>query len=331
MLKRVALCALLLLCSPAALRAELTEAERADVKLLIESAQDLRMGERYLTTAIMCCSTPEARPALATALDLFQDLQIEHWRALAFLLHTGTDNEPAKPTFTPLSWHTQAWFHIDRYTQRLSWLQSALTAAKAFHPRDTIYQDSLRRARDIWVVNARATVDRMNPALPFSNPWPTLQRGKTIHTVVGPHGDYRSMHHKINRGKNYAMEAYGALLGLYRGGADGSRIRDAWTESSNMLDTLDHVTGLLADVTFTDEEASEDRFCRTLRATKLLTVTAADRYKRWGDSVARLVPAAYTLLILRLVDSWKHAVDLGTWGGLLFPESPRCTSQFLKQ
>jgi hypothetical protein len=331
MIKRVALgVMLLMLCSPAVVRAELTVDERADIKDLIESMKALRAGERYLTAAIVCCSTPDARPALATALGRFHTAQIAHWLALGNFLHTGTENPTPKPTLSTLAWHTTAWFYLNRYEIHLVEIQADLKAAQAFHKTNAAYQDNLRRARDIWVASARGYADRLDPALMYNNPWPALAPGKTIENVVGPHGDYRMMHFLLNRGKNYAMDTYGALITVYRQGGDAAKIREAWTQSSEMLDALDKATGLLADVTFTAEEAAEDRFCRVLRATKMLTVTAALRYQTWGDIISQFLPAPYNLIVAKLVDSWKHAVDLSAWRAFSFPESTRCTSPFLK-
>jgi len=331
MIKRVALgVMLLLLCSPAVVRADLTSAERADIKDLIESMRALRAGERYLTASIACCSTPEARPALATALARFQAAQIAHWQALGNFLHTGTENPTPLPNLSPLAWYTSAWFYLNRYETHLVEIQADLKAAQAFNKANAAYQDNLRRARDIWVASARGFADRVDPALTFTNPWPPLAPGKTVVTVVGPHGDYRMIHFLLNRGKNYAMDTYEALITVYRQGGDAARIREAWTQSSEALDALDKATGLLADVTFTAEEAAEDRFCRVLRATKTLTVTAALRYQTWGDIVSQFLPAPYNLIFAKLVDSWKHSIDIATWKAFVFPESARCTSPFLK-
>ena len=332
MVKRVALLAMvLLLCTPALVRADLTSEERADIKSLIESSKALRMGERYLAGAIKCCSTPEARPALANALSRFRDAQVEHFRALGYLLHTGTENQTPKPNRTWDQWHTSAWFYLDRYALRLEDIQDDLAAARAFHTTNATYQDYVKRARDVWVQSARYHVGQMDRANKYLSPWPALAPGKTVETVAGPHGDYREMHWRLNRGKNYALEAYIHVLQIYRDGVSGSSIRDAWVESSSMLDALDKASGLIADVTFTDEEASEDRFCRVLRATKVLTVTAGQKAKVWGDAIAKLLPDPYDNLFLRFVDSWKFGVDLGAWNSLVFPESARCTSPFLKE
>ena len=324
-MRRIALCAVFLaLFSPTIASAELSDAERGDIKDLIESGKSLRAGERYLADAIACCSTAEARPVLARALARFQAAQIDHWQALANLLHTGTENPTPKPELSPLEWYASAWFYLNRYESQLVQIQADLTAAKKFNKHNSRYQDDLRRARDIWVGSARNYVDRIDPGLEYSDPWPELRPGKSVHTVVGPHGDYRMMQWLINRGKNYAMDTYGALISAYRQGADGPKIRDAWVQSSEMLDALDHASGLLADVTFSAEEATEDRFCRTLRATKTLTVIAAQRYQAWGDAVSDLVPPPYNLVVAKLVDSWKHSVDLASWKAFVFPESTRC-------
>ena len=324
-MRRVALCAVLLaLLSPAIASAELSDAERGDIKDLIESAKSLRAGERYLADAIAGGSTAEARPALARALARFQAAQIDHWQALAHLLHIGTENPTPKPEFSPLEWYASAWFYLNRYESQLVQIQADLSAAKTFNTQNSRYQDSVRRARDIWVGSARSYVDRIDPSLEYSDPWPQLLPGKTVHTVVGPHGDYRSMQWLINRGKNYAMDTYGALITAYGQGADGQKLRDAWVQSSEMLDALDRASGLLADVTFSAEEANEDRFCRALRVTKTLTVIAAQRYQAWGDAVSDLVPSPYNLVVAKLVDSWKHSVDLSSWKAFVFPESTRC-------
>jgi hypothetical protein len=321
---------LLVLCSPLAVRAELTTAERADIKNLVDSSKALRTGERYLTAAMAVSTTSTARPALANALDRFNSAQIDHWRALAFFLHAGTENPTPKPTLSSTQWYTSAWFHLDAYVAELAALEADLDIAQAFNATNASYQDNIRRARDIWVTSARTYAERMNPALPYLSPWPALLPGKTVQNVVGPHGDYRSMQWLINRGKNYAMDTYGTLITAYRNGANGAKIRDAWTHSSDMLDTLDRSSALLANVTFTTEEAAEDRFCRVLRVTKLLTVNAGQRYQTWGDAVSNLVPAPYNLVVAKLVDSWKHAIDLSSWKALVFPESTRCASPFLK-
>ena len=316
--------------SPAGVRAELADAERADIKTLVDSATALREGERAVAAAIACCSTSATRPVLANALGRFHSVQVAHWRALANFLHTGTENPTPKPSLSPLEWYTRAWFYVDLYTTRLGDLDKELTLALAYNKTDTAYQDNLRRARDLGVRSARALADELDPAHAYLDPWPALRAGKTVHTVLGPHGDYRQMQWLINRGKNYAMDTSTALLTAYRGGADSATVRDAWVQSSQMLSALDHASGLLADVTFSAEETNEDRFCRTLRVTKLLTVTAAQHYEGWGDAVARLLPAPYGVVFAKLVDGWKHALDLSSWNALVFPESTRCAAEFLK-
>ncbi len=326
------LAAALALTIPAA--AELTDAEKAGIKNLVESSRNLRNGERYLIRSIGCCSTLEARPALHAALYLFYRTQTEHWHVLAHLLHVGPDNPTPKPEWTDAEWRASAWFYLDRYRWQLGAIQTALTNAKAYHVDNAVYQDNLRRARDIWVQNA-SKLSALDPGLLYLDPWPELLPGKTIQTVVGPHGDYRQMQHFIARGKNYALDAYGPLIALYLkgpatvGGVDGDMVRNAWLNSSNMLDVLDRATALLADVPLTAEEASEDRFCRTLRVGKLLTVSAPAWYQRWGNIVADMIPPQYRGIVAKLVDSWKH-VDWSMWQSLVFPESARCTSPFLK-
>jgi hypothetical protein len=318
----------LVLCAPGVSKAELTWAERNDVRNLIESARALRNGERYLIEAIKCCSA-EARPVLATVLGRFYGAQIDHWRALAFILHTGTEAPVSKPAFTDAEWLSQAWFHIDRYRDRLDDITDGLNDAEALYEDHAGYQDTIRRIRTIWIKAARWHIDQMNPKLPYLDPWPAST--DTIPNVVGPHGDYRRMQWYINRGKNYALDGYSELIAAYREGtAAGWRIRDAWVQSSNMLDSLDRATGLLADVTFTAEHAAEDRFCRALRVTKILTVESATRYQAWAAVVAGFIPGRFGTFFARLGDSWKHAIDLGSWQALVFPESARCTSPFLK-
>ena len=208
-------------------------------------------------------------------------------------------------------------------------IQSALTAAQAFHQTNTAYQDNLRRARDIWISSARTRVQSMDPGLQYLDPWPAPAPGKTIPSVVGPHGDYRMMQWDVNRGKNYALDTYVALITAYRQGASGLKIKDAWTQSSAMLDTFDRASGLLANVTFTTEEAAEDRFCRALRVQKLLTITAAGRYEQWARVVSGLIPAPYNAIVASLAESWKRGIDGTSWRGMVFPESSRCASTFL--
>src|SRR5688572_12031248 len=140
----LALLTLVLIAAPAS--AELSVLEQADVKRLVESSQKLRTGERYLVESLTCCSTPEARPTLANALEAFRKAQIEHWRALAFLLHTGLENPTPLPVFTNEQWRTQAWFHLDRYNTQLDVIASALTSARAHHVSNAAYQDNLKRA-----------------------------------------------------------------------------------------------------------------------------------------------------------------------------------------
>ena len=321
---------LLMIGSATPVNAELTAAERADIKAFINSSAALRTGERYLAASIQCCSTSDARPALAKALDLFYDAQVDHWRALGFFLHTGTENPTPKPVLSAKSWHDNAWNHVDLYVAHLGEIESALTQAQAFHKTNATYQDNLRRARDIWVSNARTLAEGMNPALPYLTPWPALAAGKTVHTVVGPHGDYRMMQWDLNRGKNYALDTYVALITAYGQGASGTKIKEAWAHSSAMLDTLDRASGLLAGVTFTTEEAAEDRFCRTLRAQKLLTITAAERYQQWASAVSGLLAPPYGTIVANLAESWKRGIDGTSWRGLVFPESSRCTADFLE-
>ena len=319
----------LVLCAPGVSTAELTAAERNDVRDLIESARALRSGERYLIEAIKCCSA-EARSVLATVLGRFHGAQIDHWRALAFLLHTGTEAPTSKPTMTDEQWLASAWFHIDRYRDRLKDIADGLNDAQDVYRDLAWYQDLIRRTRDIWISAARWHIDQMNPNLKFRDPWPASLAGDDNPNVVGPHGDYRRMQWYINRGKNYTLDSYAELIAAYREGATGWRIRDAWIQSSNMLDSLDRATGLLADVTFTAEHAAEDRFCRALRVTKILTVESATRYQAWAGVIAGFLPGRFAAVFSKLADGWKHAIDLSAWQGFLFPNSARCTAQFLK-
>ena len=101
-MRRIALCAVFLaLFSPTIASAELSDAERGDIKDLIESGKSLRAGERYLADAIACCSTAEARPVLARALARFQAAQIDHWQALP----TSSTPEPRTRRPSPSSRH----------------------------------------------------------------------------------------------------------------------------------------------------------------------------------------------------------------------------------
>lgn len=326
------LAAVLALAAPA--HAILTDLETADLKRLVESSQALRTGERYLANAIHGGTTSASRPALHTALAAFHGVQQEHRRALSFFLHIGIDAAPSKPNKTPAQWHTGAWFYLDRYRAGLGGVQKALTQAKVHTPADAAYQDSLRRA-GLLVATAQSHAGTMNKSLPYTTPWPALRdSGKpvpfTVPTVVGPHGDYREMQWLIGRGKNYALDTYLALLIAYKQNADGKLIRDAWVASSTLLDIQDRATALLADVTFTAEEAGEDRFCRALRVRKLLGVNAAVAYQRWGDAIAVMVGPPYGPAMAKLVDSWKHGIDWPIWQGDVFPESTRCSAPFLK-
>ena len=319
----------LVLCAPGVSMADLNGAERNDVRNLVESARALRNGERYLIEVLHCCS-PEARPILATLLARFHGAQIDHWRALAFLLHTGTEASTSKPTMTDQQWLSSAWFHIARYRDRLTDITEGLNEAQEFYQDNAGYQDVIRRTRDIWIKAARWNVGQLNPNLTYSDPWPASVSGDDNPNVVGPHGDYRRMQWYVNRGKNYTLDAYAELIAAYREGAAGWRMRNAWVQSSIMLDSLDRATGLLADVTFTPEHAAEDRFCRILRVTKILTVESATRYQAWAGVVAGFLPGRFSAIFSKLADGWKHAIDLSSWQGFVFPNSARCTAEFLK-
>ena len=307
---------------------QLKDAEIADLARLTDSMTFLRRSQAFVLDNLIIAS-PEAGPVYVQLLTAFQAAQIEHWQFRAYLGKGGTENPSPKPTMTHEQWRAAAEFHRPRYRRALDMIAVLIDRAKDHHVDQAAYQDNLRRAKDIWLSQARTALAKMDPGLTWENPWPALRPDKTVETMVGPHGDFRFSVWGINRGINYQMDAYAGAIRAYRAGADPKVLRDYYTQSAAGLDDLDHAWALTYDVTRTVEEAAEDRFCRVLRVVKLKTVNAAKRYQAAQSVLGALVPPAYRELATKPADSWKHAVDVSTWQDMVFPESTRCASGFV--
>jgi hypothetical protein len=331
---------LLLLAGPAAAQqatteapprhAQLTDAEVDDLRDLTTSMTMLRLAQGHLVANLPIVSA-EAKPLFVQMLTTLMQAQIEHWRFRAFLGKSGVENPEPLPTLTHEQWRTRAEFHRARYALALDALEKLIGRAQAHHVDHAGYQDNLRRAKDIRLKSAKAFLAKMDPDLTWETPWPKLRAGKTVPTMVAPHGNFRLSVWGVNRGINYTMDSYEAAIAAYKAGAVKPKdLVEFYTQTAAGLDTLDRVWALTYDVPLSDDEAKDDRFCRVLRISKLKTVTAAKRFQAAYEVVSRMVPKEFRILVAKPADGWKHAVDVSVWEDFVFPESERCTSAFLK-
>lgn len=325
---------------PRAAYCELTSAEKLQAKRLLDATFDLGAGERYLATAVQSGTRSlAARDSLAAA--LLPAIRASNELTLATVIVLGTSPANAADAAALAAWEAlsrpeqleRAWFHLNRVIGFLVDAQTKALAAQAYNVDDAVYQDALRRARTIWFENALTKSRAVDRTLAFADPYPPLCFGCTVITVVGPHGDYKAAQKKLYFATKYFRDwvsdwhtAYGtsALLDSY------ANVRGALVQYSNGIDAQHRAMGLLAGIAWSEEEAAEDPFCRTLRTLKLLTVTVPFRYHAtqdyWRYLSAALPHQPFQASLTRLSDSWKHN-DEAAWELMVFPNGSRCPTR----
>jgi hypothetical protein len=330
----------------------LTSDEKADIARFVRSAILVREAKDWLLPNIAKYTTAATRDTLHAALFYYERALGEHYVALANFLHVGhigagagpagfNVHEPDQPD---TKWLADAWAAADLYVGHLVNMQKQVTAATKFFPASSgVDAASTARSvewqRNVSVASARLTAARtlvtaMTRTLPYAHPWPALRVSATavpftIRTAVGPHGRYRLMQWDINRGKNYIGNAQVAVLPEYKKGADGQKIAHIWVQDTALRNGLDIAGALLAGVTFDADQAADDRFCQVLRVVKILTVSVPTAFNNWQASIGALIPQPWANFVSISGDAWRH-IDFGTWSSMVFPESTRCASPFLR-
>ena len=320
-------------------QAALSQAEQEDVRRLVQSVWDTRAAMNAVKRAVTRgCLTEETRPALHAILTSLHAAQVQHWQALATLLHTSNEQPTGRPELSPAGWHKRAWYYNDRYVTALDATDAKIRLARRACSDNAEYQDDLRKASEASLRSAKTLIQAMNRSLPFAEPYPDLRPGKTIPTVLGPHGDYIKTQWRTNFGKKYMLDSFGHLITWFKDAplAEVTEklppFRDALTQWAGGMDVLDRVTALTAGVTFTPEEAAEDAFCRTLRWRKLATVTAATRIGFFQSFVGAIIGGQLGGVVSKSGDGWRHGWgNLNVWMADIFPENSRCASAFVNE
>ena len=336
-MKRLAIALVMVLTAATAAQAALTEAEQQDIRRLVSSVWDTRRAMAHVKGAVTRgCLTEESRGALYAALNSLHAAQFQHWQAVATLLHTSNDQPTPRPDLTPEQWHKRGWHYTTRYIAALDAAETRIRAARRHCDDNTDYQADLRAAGETWVRNAKSAAQAMDRSLKYAEPYPDLRPGKTVPTLVGPHGDYLRVQWRTSFGKKYMLDSLEHLLTWFKTAPLGEvtekvpLFRDALTQWASGMDSLDRVTALTAAVTFTQEEAEEDAFCRTLRWRKIATVRAPTRIGSYQSFVGKIVGGPLGHAFAKSGDAWRHGWgNMNVWAADVFPESARCASPFV--
>ena len=318
--------------------AALTDAEKTSVKAGIEATFRIGSAEKYLAQAIAIGTTsPEARSALADAMEaiIYASLDLSHGTTI---LMGGTARVAGIPEFEALPRERQmaeGRFYLNRAAGALVQVQAAMTRATVFNPEDQTYQDSLRRARDIWLALAISRLAAVDRSLLYADPPPEPPcAGCATRPTVGPHGDYYAFQHALWRATHYWRSWALDAAALYRAGVDQMAVAGAFAVYTDGIDYQHHAEALIAGVGLDASDDAKDQFCKVLEALSLLT-SLTERRTAWTYHVLTTswAPVRSTLPLysdswVHLSDSWRHS-DHAAWMLMVFKNEPqvsRCRS-----
>ena len=321
-----------LLWVPLAASAELTPDEGRSLLQLRAATLNLSTGLMdYVALLMNTATTDQTRPIFGAAMQNALLASREANMAIGLLLNVITEQvstvEFANIAALPRSERVAlAWWRCDRAIMYIQSAQRTLAGAKSLNQNDGAYQDAIRRATDIWFLNALTALLSVDRALAYTNPNPS-----SFPQIVGPHGDFATAEWMLWRSQHYAHDAMddmvvaylGTKLNSYAGSAD--IFRRLLMGSDIDVDAM----VLLAGVTWTDQQVQQGVFFRTVDVLRVLT-DEEQLPKRWMEAVGTMrdfwLPAMSAgpavadrvrTALVRVVDAWKHA-DGAAWRLMIF-------------
>jgi hypothetical protein len=317
--------------TPAA--AAFTGAEQTEMLRLVSGATTISEIMRYLSFAMQGGSQKPVGEALNAASEASREAHLAYGLLLNIVVQQRATSAFDELQAVPRDGRVAlAWSHLDRSLRFLDSTESALTRALSA-TTDPTSQDSLQRARDIWVANARQDLRGVDRSLAFSSPNPP-----TYPAVIGPHGSYDDAEWFLWRANWYALDMLEAISTAY---AEGPTLPDYWpvykavNSASILLDTVMRAQGVVAGMTFTPAQASLDPFFRVLDELRTITTESSERYMEIQENLAAWVPQlssaaacggssapssaviSFVAALTRLTDSWRN-VDHAVWQELVF-------------
>lgn len=323
----------LVVAAPPSARASFTSAEEAELLKLVNGLDNISEALRYVAYAIRRGTTAQTQGPLADSLALFVLAARDAERAYGLLLDVITEQRGTS-IYKTLEGQSrtermaQAWWRIDRSVNSLVMAEAALTRAFAANT-DSVYQDNVRRARDIWSVAARRYLLWVDRSLAYATPNPA-----SFPKVIGPHGDYDQSQWFLWRSHWYALDMLDSVTAAFR--ADSIQT-DYWSvyktisSTTSIMDAHVQSAGTLAGMTMTSAQVGQDPFFKVLDELEIMTEDTPERYHEiqrelatWIGKGRSATLASLSQALIRLTDSWRHA-DHGVWQQLTFPNCTLAT------
>lgn len=312
-------------------RAAFTTAEQTELLKLVDGLENISEALRYVAYGIRTGTTTATQTPLADSLGLLILAARDAERGNGLLLDVIVEQN-GTTAFTTMSSQSRsgrvalAWFYIDRSITTLTTAQSVLQRAQTANA-NSVYQDNVRRAREIWVPSARRNLAGISRGLTYASPDPP-----SYPKVIGPHGEYDTAQWFIWRSHWYLLDMLDAVNAAFRADiiqTDYWSVYKTISSATNILDGHVSAAATLAGMTVSATQVGQDPFFRVLDELETMTEDTSERFHEMQRELVTwisqgrtptLTPLAQALI--RLTDSWRHA-DHGVWRQLTFPE---CTN-----
>jgi hypothetical protein len=309
-------------------RAAFTTAEQTELLKLVDGLENISEALRYVAYGIRTGTTTATQTLLADSLGLLILAARDAERANGLLLNVIVEQN-GTTAFTTMASQSRrarvalAWFYIDRSVITLGTAGSVLQRAQAANA-NSVYQDNVRRAREIWVPSARRNLAGISRSLTYASPNPS-----SYPKVIGPHGEYDNAQWFMWRSHWYLLDMLDSVTAAFRADIIQTDYWSVYKTISSATNILDgHVTsaGTLAGMTLMSSQIGQDPFFRVLDELETMTQDTAERFHEIQREIVTwishgrtptLAPLAQALI--RLTDSWRHA-DHGVWRQLTFPD-----------
>jgi len=311
--------------------ADFTAPEQESLLALKSSSQLVSTGLRdYAVGPVLDRLPVTSRSTLADGLRWAFNAQRELNDAHAALLNviTAQTHTPQHTMWEvqPRSYFvTYAWWRMDRAAWMLDNARKTFAAIQASAAADPVLYDAARRVSETWFGQALSAMQRVDRSLAYAAPNPV-----SFPQVVGPHGDYAGTQWRIWRSQWYLHDALDEWLAAYTAEALPSYVGLGEPAKRLLLVNdilLDGMT-LLGGAPWTDDQASEGAFFRTLDVLDWLT-NRDYAPKHWMESVSGVagwleasngrtgVRTHVRAMLIRITDAWKHSDD-SAWRLMIF-------------
>jgi hypothetical protein len=309
-------------------RAAFTTAEHTELLKLVDALENISEALRYVGYGIRTGTTTATQTPLADSLGLLILAVRDAERANGLLLNVIVEQRGTSPYNSMASQSRSsrvglAWFYVDRSIITLTTAESVLQRAQAANS-NSVYQDNVRRAREIWVPAARRNLAWISRTLTYASPNPS-----SYPKVIGPHGEYDTAQWYVWRSHWYLLDMLDAVTAAFRADiiqSDYWSVYKTISSATNILDGHVGAAATLAGMTVSASQVGQDPFFRVLDELEIMTEDTPERYHEiqrelvaWISQgrAATLTPVGQSLI--RLTDSWRHA-DHGVWRQLTFPD-----------